>query len=124
MTTPMSLAPTGSVGVAGRAFASIPTRWPSASASRARRVKSAPMSGDLHRCAAIALPTRFPCAAELWSVGKQENGRGGALTPPDPAPNRPAQWRGYFPEVLALLLPARLPEGQEGDNDGTTQRAG
>jgi hypothetical protein len=29
--------------------------------------------------------------AELWSVGKQENGRGGAQTPPDPAPVLAAQ---------------------------------
>lgn len=50
-----------------------------------------PMSGDRRRCAAIALLTRFPRGAELSSVGKQENGRGGARTPPDPAPNRPAQ---------------------------------
>lgn len=100
-------------GAAGRAFASILTRWPNALASPVGRPGPGPMSGDRRRCAAIALLTRFPRGAELSSVGKQENGRGGAQTPPDPAPIEPAQWRGYFPEVLALPLPARLPAGQE-----------
>jgi hypothetical protein len=76
------------------------------------------MSGDRCRCAAIANLARFRRGAELSSVGKQENGRGGAQTPPDPAPNRPAQWRGYFPEVLTLPLPARLPVGQEATMGG------
>ena len=37
------------------------------------------MSGD---CASGSLS----CATELWSGGRQKNGRGGARTPPDPAP--------------------------------------
>jgi hypothetical protein len=45
------------------------------------------MRGYCARLAAIVDPTRFPREAELWSFGTQENGRGGALTPPDPAPN-------------------------------------
>jgi hypothetical protein len=78
----------------------------------------APMSGDQRRSAAIALLTRFPRGAELSSISKQENGRGGAQTPPDPAPIEPAQWRGYFPEVLTLPLSVRPPAGQEATMGG------
>ena len=76
----------GSGPAAGRACASTPTRSPSNSASRRAKAPPGEMRGDPRGCAAIAVLTRFPGEAELWSVGKQENGRGGARTPPGPAP--------------------------------------
>lgn len=118
MTTPTSWVRAASAAAVGRAFASIPTRWPNALASPVGRTGQGPMSGDRRRCAAIALLARFRCGAELSSVGKQRNGRGGAVTPPDPAPSKPAQWRGYFPRVLTLPLPARPPGGQEATMGG------
>jgi hypothetical protein len=117
-TTPTSWVRAASAGAVARAFALIPTRWPNASASPVGRTGRGSMSGDRRRCAAIALLTRFRCRAELSSVGKKENGRGGAVTPPDPAPSKPAQWRGYFQGALTLPLPARLSAGQEATMGG------
>ena len=67
--------------VPDRGCASIPRRWPKASAIR-RGGEERAMCGDCPGWAAIAKPTRFRRRVELCWVGKQENGRGGALTPP------------------------------------------